>query len=172
MFNSAIVISVDLSPAGNILATGSGDWQARICMCNSGISLQGLSLTYLFLQGHMDLHLERRHHNAAFPLLSVLLLLFLQLYPSSPWFPLPWLIITLVESKRHHISALLSIQPHLLNAPTPWSSIVDSEVDLHMKSYFICFLFPFFEVFFLYTYMYAKNQCTSHDLEFRQFGMP
>ncbi|KAF8155506.1 WD40-repeat-containing domain protein [Crassisporium funariophilum] len=25
------VISIDLSPAGNILATGSGDWQARIC---------------------------------------------------------------------------------------------------------------------------------------------
>jgi len=26
-----LVISIDLSPAGNILATGSGDWQARIC---------------------------------------------------------------------------------------------------------------------------------------------
>ena len=26
------VISIDLSPAGNILATGSGDWQARICV--------------------------------------------------------------------------------------------------------------------------------------------
>jgi hypothetical protein len=26
-----VVISIDLSPAGNILATGSGDWQARIC---------------------------------------------------------------------------------------------------------------------------------------------
>ena len=25
------VISIDLSPAGSILATGSGDWQARIC---------------------------------------------------------------------------------------------------------------------------------------------
>ena len=25
------VISIDLSPAGNILATGSGDWTARIC---------------------------------------------------------------------------------------------------------------------------------------------
>lgn len=25
------VISIDLSPAGNVLATGSGDWQARIC---------------------------------------------------------------------------------------------------------------------------------------------
>ena len=25
------VISTDLSPAGNVLATGSGDWQARIC---------------------------------------------------------------------------------------------------------------------------------------------
>ncbi len=24
------VISIDLSPAGNFLATGSGDWQARI----------------------------------------------------------------------------------------------------------------------------------------------
>jgi hypothetical protein len=30
------VISIDLSPAGSILATGSGDWQARIC--TSGIS--------------------------------------------------------------------------------------------------------------------------------------
>jgi hypothetical protein len=29
---SITVISIDLSPAGNILATGSGDWQARICM--------------------------------------------------------------------------------------------------------------------------------------------
>ncbi|KIM91688.1 hypothetical protein PILCRDRAFT_57890 [Piloderma croceum F 1598] len=28
------VISIDLSPAGNVLATGSGDWQARICMLN------------------------------------------------------------------------------------------------------------------------------------------
>ena len=25
------VIATDLSPAGNLLATGSGDWQARIC---------------------------------------------------------------------------------------------------------------------------------------------
>jgi general transcriptional corepressor TUP1 len=31
------VISTDLSPAGSILATGSGDWQARIC--TSAISL-------------------------------------------------------------------------------------------------------------------------------------
>jgi len=29
--NPATVISIDLSPAGSILATGSGDWQARIC---------------------------------------------------------------------------------------------------------------------------------------------
>jgi glucose repression regulatory protein TUP1 len=26
-----IVISIDLSPAGGLLATGSGDWQARVC---------------------------------------------------------------------------------------------------------------------------------------------
>jgi len=26
-----IVISLDLSPAGGLLATGSGDWQARVC---------------------------------------------------------------------------------------------------------------------------------------------
>ena len=26
-----LVISIDLSPAGNMLATGSGDWQGRIC---------------------------------------------------------------------------------------------------------------------------------------------
>jgi glucose repression regulatory protein TUP1 len=26
------VLSVDLSPTGNVLATGSGDWEARICM--------------------------------------------------------------------------------------------------------------------------------------------
>ena len=30
--NVSLVISVNLSPAGSILATGSGDWQARICM--------------------------------------------------------------------------------------------------------------------------------------------
>ena len=29
--NVSSVISIDLSPAGSILATGSGDWQARIC---------------------------------------------------------------------------------------------------------------------------------------------
>lgn len=29
--SSVPVISIDLSPAGNVLATGSGDWQARIC---------------------------------------------------------------------------------------------------------------------------------------------
>ena len=29
------VISIDLSPAGNVLATGSGDWQARICEFSS-----------------------------------------------------------------------------------------------------------------------------------------
>jgi glucose repression regulatory protein TUP1 len=29
--NVSPVISIDLSPAGSILATGSGDWQARIC---------------------------------------------------------------------------------------------------------------------------------------------
>ena len=28
---SVPVISIDLSPAGSVLATGSGDWQARIC---------------------------------------------------------------------------------------------------------------------------------------------
>ena len=28
-----LVISIDLSPAGSILATGIGDWQARICTC-------------------------------------------------------------------------------------------------------------------------------------------
>lgn len=28
----SLVISIDLSPSGNTLATGSGDWQARICM--------------------------------------------------------------------------------------------------------------------------------------------
>ena len=27
------VISIDLSPAASLLATGSGDWQARICAC-------------------------------------------------------------------------------------------------------------------------------------------
>ena len=27
------VISIDLSPTGGMLATGSGDWQARICAC-------------------------------------------------------------------------------------------------------------------------------------------
>ena len=35
------VISIDLSPAGNVLATGSGDWQARICTC-------ALRLSFLF----------------------------------------------------------------------------------------------------------------------------
>ena len=30
--NVSLVISVNLSPAGSIFATGSGDWQARICM--------------------------------------------------------------------------------------------------------------------------------------------
>ncbi|KIL58707.1 hypothetical protein M378DRAFT_86115, partial [Amanita muscaria Koide BX008] len=29
------VISIDLSPTGGLLATGSGDWQARICKCFS-----------------------------------------------------------------------------------------------------------------------------------------
>jgi glucose repression regulatory protein TUP1 len=29
--DSLPVISIDLSPAGSVLATGSGDWQARIC---------------------------------------------------------------------------------------------------------------------------------------------
>ena len=29
--SSVLVISIDLSPAGSVLATGSGDWQARIC---------------------------------------------------------------------------------------------------------------------------------------------
>ena len=29
--NMSSVISIDLSPAGSLLATGSGDWQARIC---------------------------------------------------------------------------------------------------------------------------------------------
>lgn len=34
-----LVISIDLSPAGNVLATGSGDWQARICAFLSLVSL-------------------------------------------------------------------------------------------------------------------------------------
>lgn len=33
--SSYLVISIDLSPAGNTLATGSGDWQARICRWTS-----------------------------------------------------------------------------------------------------------------------------------------
>ncbi len=37
------VISIDLSPAGNVLATGSGDWQARICEFFS------FFLTFLFI---------------------------------------------------------------------------------------------------------------------------
>ena len=28
------VISIALSPGGDLLATGSGDWQAKICECN------------------------------------------------------------------------------------------------------------------------------------------
>lgn len=39
------VISIDLSPAGNILATGSGDWQARICAFLSNLSICRHSLT-------------------------------------------------------------------------------------------------------------------------------
>jgi len=31
--DSRLVTSIDLSPAGNVLATGSVDQQARICMC-------------------------------------------------------------------------------------------------------------------------------------------
>jgi len=31
--DSQLVNSIDLSPAGNVLATGSDDWQARICLC-------------------------------------------------------------------------------------------------------------------------------------------
>lgn len=49
--NHAIVISIDLSPAGNILATGSGDWQARICMYNLGICLSGMVAYLFFLAG-------------------------------------------------------------------------------------------------------------------------
>ena len=38
------VISIDLSPAGNVLATGSGDWQARICELACFVFLYFLSL--------------------------------------------------------------------------------------------------------------------------------
>jgi len=31
--DSRLVFSIDLSPAGNVLATGSDDQQARICTC-------------------------------------------------------------------------------------------------------------------------------------------
>jgi len=31
--DSRLVFSIDLSPAGNVLATGSFDGKARICMC-------------------------------------------------------------------------------------------------------------------------------------------
>ncbi|KAG5649838.1 hypothetical protein H0H81_001827 [Sphagnurus paluster] len=37
-----VVISIDLSPAGSVLATGSGDWQARICTSS-------LLLSYMLL---------------------------------------------------------------------------------------------------------------------------
>ena len=35
------MISIDLSPAGGLLATGSGDWQARVCeFISSPVQLQ------------------------------------------------------------------------------------------------------------------------------------
>lgn len=51
---SPVVISIDLSPAGNILATGSGDWQARICKPSSPL-VQTWSLIALF-QGAITLY--------------------------------------------------------------------------------------------------------------------
>ena len=36
---SRTVISIDLSPVNSLLATGSGDWQARICACFPAISI-------------------------------------------------------------------------------------------------------------------------------------
>lgn len=39
------VISIDLSPVGSLLATGSGDWQARICTCSSYTRFRSNSLT-------------------------------------------------------------------------------------------------------------------------------
>ena len=47
------VISIDLSPVGTLLATGSGDWQARICMFQP-FQLRDIVLTKfdcLMLQG-------------------------------------------------------------------------------------------------------------------------
>jgi glucose repression regulatory protein TUP1 len=31
---AVLVISIDLSPSASLLATGSGDWAARICTCH------------------------------------------------------------------------------------------------------------------------------------------
>lgn len=46
------VISIDLSPAGNILATGSGDWQARICaFLNTPSICHYQTLIYVLFQG-------------------------------------------------------------------------------------------------------------------------
>lgn len=50
------VISVDLSPVGNMLATGSGDKEARICE---------FSLVSLFLPRlHHELHLSTGSYQA------------------------------------------------------------------------------------------------------------
>ncbi|KAG1776746.1 WD40-repeat-containing domain protein [Suillus placidus] len=45
------VISIDLSPAGSILATGSGDWQARICRPLLFFSFPSIGADHLHLAG-------------------------------------------------------------------------------------------------------------------------
>ena len=52
------VISIDLSPAGNVLATGSGDWQARICTSTSLVP-DCSQLTQGYLRRELPYHLIR-----------------------------------------------------------------------------------------------------------------
>ncbi|KAF8492125.1 WD40-repeat-containing domain protein [Gautieria morchelliformis] len=52
------VISIDLSPTGGMLATGSGDWGARLCACgcSRSLSLCTYARTHVIRTPHRELH--------------------------------------------------------------------------------------------------------------------
>ena len=50
MLTMRLVISVDLSPTGGMLATGSGDWSARLCGVFLRLLLQCLLISDVFFR--------------------------------------------------------------------------------------------------------------------------
>ena len=101
---SVLVISIDLSPTGGYLATGSGDWQARVCEYRLTRLCPERPLNDTFyreLQPDMILRLSM---HASYPNLSLSFSRILQVLSGSQIFAFPCLYFCLYQLLPYQIS--------------------------------------------------------------------